>query len=197
MESNGESAQAFISYQESVHGRAIANGSQRAAVCTDCHGAHEILPANDAKSPISKFTVAQTCGKCHADVANTFNVSIHGQAIGARQRACADVHGLPRHSLHQGAYRSQLAGRGAECFARYLRALPRGRAAVAGVRRARQPRDQLFRQLSRAGCGGRLGGGGQLLQLPRRARHSAFERSAIDRSIAPISTPPAASATRA
>jgi DnaJ-class molecular chaperone len=72
MESNGESAQAFISYQSSVHGRAVANGSKDAAVCTDCHGTHEILPANDPKSPISKFSVAQTCGACHADVANTF-----------------------------------------------------------------------------------------------------------------------------
>ena len=100
MESNGESAQAFTSYQESVHGRAVANGSQKAAVCTDCHGVHEILPANDAKSPISKFAVAVTCGKCHTDVANTFNVSIHGQALGrgnAMAPTCTDCHGI--HSI--------------------------------------------------------------------------------------------------
>jgi hypothetical protein len=100
MESNGESAQAFVSYQASVHGRAIANGSKNAAVCTDCHGAHEILPANDAKSPISKFAVAATCGKCHADVANTFNVSIHGQALArgnAMSPTCTDCHGI--HSI--------------------------------------------------------------------------------------------------
>ena len=81
MESNGESAQAFVSYQASVHGRAIANGSQNAAVCTDCHGAHEILPASDVKSPISKFAVAATCGRCHGEVSNTFTASIHGQAL--------------------------------------------------------------------------------------------------------------------
>jgi len=100
MESNGESAQPFVSYQASVHGRAVANGSQSAAVCTDCHGAHEILPANDAKSPISKFAVAATCGKCHADVANTFNVSIHGQALArgnAMSPTCTDCHGI--HSI--------------------------------------------------------------------------------------------------
>ena len=100
MESNGESAQAFASYQSSVHGRAIASGSQNAAVCTDCHGAHEILPANDAKSPISKFAVAATCGKCHTEVANTFNVSIHGQALtrgNAMAPTCTDCHGI--HSI--------------------------------------------------------------------------------------------------
>lgn len=97
MESNGESAQPFISYQQSVHGRAIENGSQKAAVCTDCHGAHQILAANEAGSPISKFNVPNTCGKCHADVANTFNASIHGQAIArgnAMAPVCTDCHGI-------------------------------------------------------------------------------------------------------
>jgi len=100
MESNGESAQAFISYQASVHGRAVANGSKDAAVCTDCHGTHEILPANDPKSPISKFSVAQTCGACHTDVANTFTASIHGQALAhgnALAPTCTDCHGI--HSI--------------------------------------------------------------------------------------------------
>ena len=97
MESNGQSAQTFISYQQSVHGRAIENGSQKAAVCTDCHGAHEILAANEAGSPISKFNVPNTCGKCHVDVANTFNASIHGQAIArgnAMAPVCTDCHGI-------------------------------------------------------------------------------------------------------
>ncbi len=100
MESNGESAQPFISYQSSVHGRAVANGSQKAAVCTDCHGVHEILPANDPKSPISKSAVASTCGKCHVDVANTFTASIHGQALARGNLlapTCTDCHGI--HSI--------------------------------------------------------------------------------------------------
>jgi len=100
MESNGESAQPFISYQSSVHGRAVANGSQKAAVCTDCHGVHEILPARDPKSPISKVAVASTCGKCHTDVASTFNASIHGQALARGNMlapTCTDCHGI--HSI--------------------------------------------------------------------------------------------------
>ena len=100
MESNGETAQPFLSYQSSVHGRAVANGSQTAAVCTDCHGTHGILSANDPRSPISKFSVAKTCGACHADVASTFNVSIHGQALGrgnAMAPTCTDCHGI--HSI--------------------------------------------------------------------------------------------------
>ena len=97
MESNGESAQPFISYQESVHGRAVKNGSLKAAVCTDCHGAHEILSANQAQSPIYKLNVPGTCGKCHVDIANSFAKSIHGQAIARGNQlapVCTDCHGI-------------------------------------------------------------------------------------------------------
>ena len=100
MESRGETAQPFISYQESVHGRATEKGSQKAAVCTDCHGAHQILAANDSKSPIYKFNVPATCGKCHADIDNTFMQSIHGQAIAKGNQlapVCTDCHGI--HSI--------------------------------------------------------------------------------------------------
>ncbi len=102
--SNGDSAQAFVSYQESVHGRAIENGSQKAAVCTDCHGAHEILAANEDHSPIYKFNVPATCGKCHADITQTFMASIHGQGI-ARGNGlapvCTDCHGIHSIKKHE------------------------------------------------------------------------------------------------
>ena len=100
MESNGVSAQPFVSYQESVHGRAVENGSAKAAVCTDCHGTHEILAANDAKSPISKLNVPETCGQCHTAIEATFNASIHGQAIARGNQlspVCTDCHGI--HSI--------------------------------------------------------------------------------------------------
>jgi cytochrome b subunit of formate dehydrogenase len=97
MESNGQSAQPFLSYQESVHGQAIENGSKKAAVCTDCHGTHEILTASDQKSPIYKFNVPGTCGKCHAAISATFMQSIHGQGIAKGNGlapVCTDCHGI-------------------------------------------------------------------------------------------------------
>lgn len=100
MESNGESGQPFVSYQQSVHGLAIEKGSKKAAVCTDCHGSHEILPANDAKSPIYKFNVPATCGKCHNAIEQTFMESIHGQGISRGNGlapVCTDCHGI--HSI--------------------------------------------------------------------------------------------------
>jgi len=101
---NGESAQTFMSYQESVHGVAIEKGSQKAAVCTDCHGAHEILPANDQKSPIYKFNVPQTCGKCHSAVTQTFMQSTHGQGIArgnGLSPVCTDCHGIHSIKAHK------------------------------------------------------------------------------------------------
>lgn len=100
MEASGHSAQTFLSYQESVHGRAVAAGSEKAAVCTDCHGPHEILSANDAKSTIFKFNVPMTCAKCHGPVQQEFMASIHGKAIArgnGQAPVCTDCHGI--HSI--------------------------------------------------------------------------------------------------
>ncbi|HLH08781.1 MAG TPA: cytochrome b/b6 domain-containing protein [Terriglobales bacterium] len=97
MESAGLSSAPFVSYQDSVHGKAVAAGSEKAAVCTDCHGAHNILPAGDSKSSIFKFNVPATCGKCHENVKQQFMSSIHGQAIakGSWQApVCTDCHGI-------------------------------------------------------------------------------------------------------
>jgi len=100
MEDGGQSAQMVASYEQSVHGHAVAAGSEKAAVCTDCHGTHEILDAKDSKSPIFKFNVPLTCGKCHDQISKEFQQSIHGQAIAKANwlaPVCTDCHGI--HSI--------------------------------------------------------------------------------------------------
>jgi cytochrome b subunit of formate dehydrogenase len=100
MEKSGLSVQPVASYQQSVHGHAVANGSEKAAVCTDCHGTHEILDAKEAKSSIFKFNVPLTCGKCHDQISKEFQQSIHGQAIAKanwQAPVCTDCHGI--HSI--------------------------------------------------------------------------------------------------
>ena len=96
MEPSGFSTQPFLSYQDSIHGQALKAGKS-AAVCTDCHGVHEILPATDAKSPIFKFNVPDTCGKCHGPIEQQYKESIHGQAIArgiSQAPVCTDCHGI-------------------------------------------------------------------------------------------------------
>ncbi len=97
MASSGMSSAPFTSYQQSVHGKAVAAGSDKAAVCTDCHGEHDILSATDPKSPINKYNVPATCAKCHADVKAQYVQSIHGQAIARgnwQAPVCTDCHGI-------------------------------------------------------------------------------------------------------
>jgi len=83
-------------YQASVHGRAIRAGKMNAAACNDCHGVHDILPASDLRSPISKPRVASTCGKCHEQVYAAYQESIHGRAVASGvgdAPTCTDCHG--------------------------------------------------------------------------------------------------------
>src|SRR5690242_11639558 len=100
MEASGHSAQPFVSYEESVHGRAVAAGKDGAAVCTDYHGSHDIRTAGDPRSPIFKFNVPNTCAQCHAGVKQVYTESIHGQAIARgnwQAPVCTDCHGI--HSI--------------------------------------------------------------------------------------------------
>ncbi|HXF48446.1 MAG TPA: cytochrome c3 family protein [Verrucomicrobiae bacterium] len=91
------SAQPFFNYKESVHGRAREKGDEKAAVCSDCHKSHDLLPPSDPQSTIFKANVPATCGQCHGKVAEEYTASIHGQALKAglsRSPACTDCHGI-------------------------------------------------------------------------------------------------------
>ena len=82
-------------YLQSVHARAVAAG-KGGAVCTDCHGAHGILPGSDSASQIWRTRVPETCGKCHANVLSHLQ-SKHPRRSGRARRARrAGVHRLPR-----------------------------------------------------------------------------------------------------
>jgi formate dehydrogenase gamma subunit len=86
-------------YEASVHGKAIRQGNLKAAVCNDCHGVHDILPASDPRSPIAKARVASTCAKCHEPVFAVYRESIHGRAVAAgvdEAPTCTDCHGEHR-----------------------------------------------------------------------------------------------------
>ncbi len=97
MSSSGVSSTTFNSYEQSVHGKAVSGGSEKAAVCTDCHGAHDILGGGDPKSTVFKFNVPDTCAKCHADVAQHYKESIHGKQVAQgnwQAPVCTDCHGI-------------------------------------------------------------------------------------------------------
>lgn len=97
-------------YEYSIHGTALARGIAASATCTDCHGEHDILSPQDARSRVSPGNVsAQVCSPCHASVRLTdkyglasdrfqsFEDSYHGLAnkAGSVEVAnCASCHGV-------------------------------------------------------------------------------------------------------
>ncbi|HVP42408.1 MAG TPA: cytochrome b/b6 domain-containing protein [Terriglobales bacterium] len=97
MEEAGLSSTTVSSYNLSVHGKAVAGGNQKAAVCTDCHGSHAVLGPGNLKSSIYKFNVPNTCAKCHDSIKTEFMQSIHGKALAMGNwgaPVCTDCHGI-------------------------------------------------------------------------------------------------------
>ncbi len=86
----------YLEYFESVHGRAIAQGNAKAPLCQDCHGSHAVHKAKEPDSTVSKFKVAETCGRCHIEIYAQYKTSIHGVALAkgiAEAPSCTGCHG--------------------------------------------------------------------------------------------------------
>lgn len=83
----------YAKAQDSMHAKAAAEGNLNAPVCTDCHGAHDVRPANEPRSLIS-----ETCNKCHSEIVETYRQSVHGAALMADENpdvpVCTTCHGV-------------------------------------------------------------------------------------------------------
>ena len=54
-------------YMETYHGKAYTLGYLKAARCSDCHGAHNILNMKNPESSVGQKNIVKTCKKCHKD----------------------------------------------------------------------------------------------------------------------------------
>jgi len=79
MRKYGISTNVFNSYLDDFHGKTFSfykSESSRVwldtAVCTDCHGTHDIRPVDDPNSPAFKDNLRQTCGRCHPGATPNF-----------------------------------------------------------------------------------------------------------------------------
>jgi hypothetical protein len=86
----GLPANRLSTYIESYHGVANKYGDITVANCATCHGAHDIRPASDPKSSISKKNMPKTCGVCHPGASKNF--------------AEGSVHVLPSSKKDKGVY---------------------------------------------------------------------------------------------
>ncbi|GMQ77955.1 MAG: hypothetical protein BMS9Abin02_0447 [Anaerolineae bacterium] len=78
---------------DSVHGRALEEGNMEAAVCTDCHGAHDTVTPN-----VPRERISETCRQCHSGIFDEYKNSIHGEALLQDSNpdvpTCIDCHGV-------------------------------------------------------------------------------------------------------
>jgi len=83
----------YQSTLDSVHQAARDEGNLNAAVCTDCHGAHDV-----AASSIPRSNVPQLCGTCHSQIFELYKISVHGGDLldegNPDVPTCTDCHGI-------------------------------------------------------------------------------------------------------
>ena len=82
-------------FEDSIHGQSLSRrGLVVAPNCSSCHRAHDIHPAQDARSPVFPANVPATCGRCHEGIRNEYDTSVHAQALAAGRAAavCSDCH---------------------------------------------------------------------------------------------------------
>lgn len=83
-------------YEQSVHAQELQRGNGKAATCIDCHGSHDMKKGSDLTSTVNKKNIPATCAQCHADIAGTYQKSIHGTSFAKGNSAapvCTDCHG--------------------------------------------------------------------------------------------------------
>ena len=96
-------------YHTSMHGKRLAAGDTKVAVCTDCHSVHDLRPPSDPRSTVNPVNVAKTCSSCHSDAAlmkpygiptaqfANYSTSVHHDAMVVRgdlsAPTCTTCHG--------------------------------------------------------------------------------------------------------
>ena len=110
MKATGLNTDQYAKYYTSVHGqRLLAANDTRVAVCTDCHGIHDIKKVSDPASKAFALNIPDLCAGCHSDAKrmepykiptdqfDIYSKSVHGQALlvnkDVRAPSCASCHG--------------------------------------------------------------------------------------------------------
>ncbi len=87
---------------DSVHAAAQAAGKREAAVCTDCHGSHNVRQWTDPQThtllPEARTNIPTTCSMCHNAIYQKYRSSVHGAALTDEANTdvptCIDCHGV-------------------------------------------------------------------------------------------------------
>src|SRR3972149_1298656 len=73
------SSDVLKTYLDDFHGKTVGFYQDQSsevwpdvAVCSDCHGVHDIKPADDPGSSVVKANLVKTCRRCHEDATTNF-----------------------------------------------------------------------------------------------------------------------------
>ncbi len=114
----------YQEYRQSVHGRALFSlgATTFAAVCTDCHGVHNIQGVGE---PHLMAKLPTTCGRCHEQIYEKYKESIHGKMAlkgDPSSPLCVDCHGehkiIPPREAGSSTYFQNIPATCATCHAR-------------------------------------------------------------------------------
>ena len=110
MKPTGLPTDQYAKYWTSVHGqRLLTSNDTRVAICSDCHGVHDIKKVSDPASKVFTTNIPELCSSCHADPKRMepygiptdqfeiYSKSVHGVALlenkDTRAPSCASCHG--------------------------------------------------------------------------------------------------------
>lgn len=86
---------------DDVHNSAQEAGIREAAVCIDCHTAHEVRRLTDPQTkellPDTRQWIPERCALCHSLIYEKYHDSVHGSALSSGNRdvpTCIDCHGV-------------------------------------------------------------------------------------------------------
>lgn len=112
-------------YYGTIHGKALVrSGLLVTAVCTSCHGDHNIQKHNNPAATISRHKVMDTCGKCHAGITAMFRESIHGRKLAEGSQnapvctTCHSAHRIIRTDAQ--GYKLEIVKECGDCHGEYL-----------------------------------------------------------------------------
>lgn len=87
--------------EDDAHAAAQAAGIREAAVCVDCHTAHEVRRLTDPEThellPETRQWIPERCALCHSAIYEKYHDSVHGSALSAGNPdvpTCIDCHGV-------------------------------------------------------------------------------------------------------
>jgi cytochrome b subunit of formate dehydrogenase len=63
-------------YRDTIHGKMVRLGNDRAATCADCHTGHSVFATADPRSTVNMANRPKTCGACHPNATEAFAAAI-------------------------------------------------------------------------------------------------------------------------